>query len=513
MLSWPFVTIAIFSLLWMFVYQQANMFLFGDKKDIINNKLSIVADYISIYNTQTANLVNNLNTIIQSYNRNENIFETQKSTIDKLRTQITDQDDKILLKDNIKYKRLFEFIDDISPRKEELLNYLWANVSKSYLIILQNSSEKRPNGGFFGSFAYVRILQGRIMSLHIIDSYLGLKTMPWVTVTPPNWSSPIYNNQPFWWIAANKFGFTNIDGDNLIQLYNKTFNHPQSESYIPAELCNDICNRPIEWVIFVKTDVLKKLIPWLDKKTRERQFMNAAIDLMRGDNLPNKKEYYLKDSKEFFSKNQDTLLKNIISQFWNLTNQYSFGIHIPTLSDELREVFGQYNLNTIPNNNTIYSWDTNKAFNKIDEFVEKNITIRDSIWDIMYESSHNDQIDITSLWVGDYTMYIEYNIRVPDQYKNVIMDLAKQYNITLTDRELGILNLEPTRDIYDNPRLRSNRSQLYYPSYMTITDIQWDHFETKKFTPPFAQWLEYAIETDQNNIKKSITFSFTLWAH
>jgi hypothetical protein len=76
-----------------------------------------------------------------------------------------------------------------------------------------------------------------------------------------------------------------------------------------------MCNRPIDGVIFVKTDVLKKLMPGLDKKTRERQFMNASIDLIRGDNLPNKKEYYLSDSKKFFSQQQNNLLKNFISMF------------------------------------------------------------------------------------------------------------------------------------------------------------------------------------------------------
>lgn len=146
MVSGPFMTIAIFSLVGMFFYQQANMFLFGDKKDIINNKLSIVADYINIYNSQTASFVNNLNTLIQAYNKRENIFESQKTTIDTLRSQMTNEDEKILLKDNTKYKKLFEFVDDLSPHKEELFSYLGAQVSKSYLIILQNSSEKRPNG-------------------------------------------------------------------------------------------------------------------------------------------------------------------------------------------------------------------------------------------------------------------------------------------------------------------------------------------------------------------------------
>jgi hypothetical protein len=158
-----------------------------------------------------------------------------------------------------------------------------------------------------------------------------------------------------------------------------------------------MCNRPIDGVIFVKTDILKSLMPGLDKKTRERQFMNAAIDLIRGDNLPNKKEYYLSDSKKFFSQQQNNLLKNFISMFGSLTQSYSFGVYIPMISSELNTILSKYHLTTIPNNTTIYSRDTNKSFNKIDEFVDKSLIIRDTIGDIIIEQHNNDQINISDL--------------------------------------------------------------------------------------------------------------------
>ena len=110
----------------------------------------------------------------------------------------------------------------------------------------------------------------------------------------------------------------------MIKLYDKTFNSQESDAHIPAEVCKDICHRPIDGVIFVQTDGLKNLMPGLDRKTWERQFMNASIDIIRGDDLPNKKEYYLSDSQNFFMSQGATAVKNFVSQFSALTDKYTF---------------------------------------------------------------------------------------------------------------------------------------------------------------------------------------------
>ena len=83
--------------------------------------------------------------------------------------------------------------------------------------------------------------------------------------------------------------------------------------------------------------------------------------------------------------------------FDELTSKSSFGIYIPAISIELNNLLSIYHLNTIPNHHTIYSRDTNKAFNKVDEFVSKTITIRTPIGDIIKEFNNNDQIDIQDI--------------------------------------------------------------------------------------------------------------------
>ena len=126
-------------------YALVNYLLNGDKQDLIQNQLGTVATYLRVYDKQTSTLVKDIDSIIKSYSNDENIFVTQKETINRARNQIVSQTEA-LLKNNEQYARLAYFLEDIHPHKDELLMYMGANVPKSYLVILQNSSESRPNG-------------------------------------------------------------------------------------------------------------------------------------------------------------------------------------------------------------------------------------------------------------------------------------------------------------------------------------------------------------------------------
>jgi hypothetical protein len=111
-----------------------------------------------------------------------------------------------------------------------------------------------------------------------------------------------------------------------------------------------------------------------------------------------------------------------------------------------------------------------------------------------------------------YTLTLEYDIRVPDQYKDFITTLEQQYKIKLTDRERGILSLQPST-LFDNdnvPRLWATRSQLYYPKNIEITSTSWDLFNPITFDTPFGHGFEYSLETAQNNIKKTAIITFTI---
>lgn len=43
------------------------------------------------------------------------------------------------------------------PMREEIFELLGKHQRFNYLVPLQNSNEARPNGGFFGSFAFISL--------------------------------------------------------------------------------------------------------------------------------------------------------------------------------------------------------------------------------------------------------------------------------------------------------------------------------------------------------------------
>ena len=92
----------------------------------------------------------------------------------------------------------------------------------------------------------------------------------------------------------------------------------------------------------------------------------------------------------------------------------------------------------------------------------------------MIEQINYDQIDITDLPNGKYTMEINYKIVIPRHYKEYINQLAQRYNITLTEREYGILSMAPTIGEDGVQRFWESKSQLYYPTYITITSLSGD---------------------------------------
>ena len=61
--------------------------------------------------------------------------------------------------------------DGLSEFTSDIYSLLGFDAPQTYIIVLQNAAEARPNGGFFGSFALLTLDAGRVSKLEIIDSY------------------------------------------------------------------------------------------------------------------------------------------------------------------------------------------------------------------------------------------------------------------------------------------------------------------------------------------------------
>jgi hypothetical protein len=73
-----------------------------------------------------------------------------------------------------------------------------------YLVLLMNTSEKRPNGGFFGSFAVVEVEHGFLKSMNIVDSYYPNFLAPQAFVQAPERASAFLPSLEVGFISANK---------------------------------------------------------------------------------------------------------------------------------------------------------------------------------------------------------------------------------------------------------------------------------------------------------------------
>lgn len=124
------------------------------------------------------------------------------------------------------------------------------------------------------------------------------------------------DNNQIGFVAANKYGFTDIDGRHLKLLYEKIFNEKYDRRIVDAGPYRDVWpvlhDKYIKGVVFLRSDMWEDVIPDFDQKVWEWQFVNATIDLIRGEDRGNKKELYMSDMTDYFEKHRTQLMLAIL---------------------------------------------------------------------------------------------------------------------------------------------------------------------------------------------------------
>lgn len=220
------------------------------------------------------------------------------------------------------YEKLFTLLNDAREIRDEVLELLGKNQTFNYLIPLQNSNEVRPNGGFFGSFAFVSLSGGHIEDLQIVDSYLPDYIAPGTHINLPQRVQENFEGGKAGFVAGNKYGFTDKDGKNLKTLYEKIFHHsfdPERKAKLfKPEAWSKLFKKNIKGVIFLDSELISYLLPSFRSKARERQFVNANIDIIRGENRSNKKELYIADLEKYLKSNALSLANAFINRIQDL---------------------------------------------------------------------------------------------------------------------------------------------------------------------------------------------------
>lgn len=519
----PPIQFFIYSLLFLIFFRGFSLYsnitniLFGGSAlDIFTKDLQTLSIYFLPIDKEVSHELYTLDTIVKSYQNWENIFKTKKSEIEEVWYYIINNQNYLSSLWFQRYESLMKFLSDLYDHREEVYALLWENYSYNYLIPLQNWNEKRPNWWFFGSFAFVTLSWWHIENLEVIDSYLADYIAPKSRMNLPERYSQYFGEYQLWFVAWNKFWFTDIDWKNLKIMYEKAFNEDfemdKVREMYSEQQWNLLHNKYIKWVIFLDSNLLEELLPWFSDKMRERQFINASIDIIRGEVRWNKKEIYIAEVLDYFYKNATTIAKNLINNRDEVLNKRYIQIYLSDMfvSQEFRDMIARNNLNTKFQWWKIYARDVNIANNKSDDFVTKRLKLYSSTWQLI-TSQQNEVLSLSDLPIWEYQLVIDYYFFVPESYRKFIRWLEKKYGIGITPREEWILVLSPVNHNDWKPeRMWREKWMVYYPWNIKITSVQWDIENVNYFQSDFAQWLNYTLRTVKTEDQLQAVINFKI---
>lgn len=84
---------------------------------------------------------------------------------------------------------------------------------------------------------------------------------------------------------------------------------------------NQLFEKNIKGVVFLDSELLTYLLPNFRNKAREWQFVNANIDLIRGEARSNKKELYIADLEKYLKQNALKLATSTLNNFQSLLHK------------------------------------------------------------------------------------------------------------------------------------------------------------------------------------------------
>ncbi len=514
MIHRPFLLLSVIVFVGFSIYAHVVQFVVSSNKlDIFADSLSDIAVYFLPFDSQVSEKILSVDRMVTAYRQGENILQTQSWELRELFGYIRQRRDYLTTIGFGVYQPLLDLISESVVYQDEIFDLLWASWPKHYLIILQNSAEKRPNGWFFGSFAFATISGGFIQDVEIIDTYFPNTIAPDTYVDAPSWAHD-FMAAKIWFLSSNRFWFTLMDGLTIKTLFDRIFGGEfdpvKAKAFFAPDVYEQLFYQQINGVVFIRSDLLTQLIPGFEYTLRERQFANASIDIIRWVNKSNKKELYIKQVNEYFDKNKGQIFKFLVQQLSDIQDRRYIQMYLPAISNEFLWFLVDQQFVTRFDPRTIYSRDNNISFNKSDLFVTKTISITDQQWSLLWE--HNQDINtipqsLIDMYRGKpLVMTIQYSLNAPDRYLQFINQLQTQYGIQLTQRERSILVLEPTTWIPDTPPVwRKTQGNIYYPLDWMLRP---QGVEMTQFQSPFAKGRVYESMITQNN--ETVTISFDL---
>ena len=510
-----FIALAVVSFSFFSLYARITYWFFSNHKIDIFNDLQKIAQYFWVLDPEVSNQLLVLDDVIKDYLSWDNVLQTKEAELNELWKYAKDHDEYLTKLWFWNYWRILKMLSDAWPMREEIFELLWKYERFNYLVPLKNSNEKRPNWWFFWSFAFISLSWGHIVDMQIVDSYLPDLVAPNTRIPLPEWTQWFLSERTAGFIAWNKFWFTDMDWKNLKTLYEKVF-HTDYDPQKKEQLFNpdkwwQLFERYIKGVIFLDSELINYLMPSFREKAREWQFVNANIDLIRGEDAANKKELYIRDLEQYLKDNALALAQATIDSTQEMLSKGFVNIYLSNVSDELRGFLQAYDLTTIYNPKYWYFFNINNSFNKSDWFIKKEIEVSDPSGKVVL-STENRKLNIESLSSWYYTIAINYSFDIPKTYFSAMRNMEKKYKVEMSWRERFILALQAENPDPREPlRWWETQEIIYFPKNTEILWIRGDVFDAWTFESDFANWASYKSRIIENQTTNNVVMDVRIY--
>ena len=141
-----FAIVIMFCFIFFTLFADISNMLFKNKVDVFKQDLGQIAFYSRTFNKELSHFLIVLDKIVQSYGAGENIFITKEKEINFCWEYIQKNKEYLKKVGFSNYDELINLFADLKTYEKELFDLLGKNQPFNYLVILQNTNEKRPNG-------------------------------------------------------------------------------------------------------------------------------------------------------------------------------------------------------------------------------------------------------------------------------------------------------------------------------------------------------------------------------
>ena len=122
------------------------------RSQLLTQELADIAFYFNYYDKELSQNILVVDEIIKAYQKNENVLISRDDEIRRILSYLADNIEYITDIWFWSYTSFLKFVIDITDNKEDLYDMLGKYQERHYLVILQNTSEKRPKWMIFWLF-------------------------------------------------------------------------------------------------------------------------------------------------------------------------------------------------------------------------------------------------------------------------------------------------------------------------------------------------------------------------